>query len=75
MDHMVMCLCLLQGLYSDTSDSWNEKIEQDIPDRMSVCVSVLDAAVEMSVPPNLEQGRCSWSNASSSKVLVSRRKT
>jgi len=53
MENIVMCLCLLQALYSDTSDSWNKKIELEIPNKISVCVSVLDSAAEMSVPPNL----------------------
>lgn len=71
MDTMVMCLCLLQALYSDTSDSWNEKIAQDIPDRISVCVSVLDAAVEMSVPPNLAAA-VAWRESKFNNAAVSK---
>ena len=53
MDSIVLCLCLLQALYSDSSESWNEKVESEIPGRLSVCVSVLDTAEELGVPSHL----------------------
>lgn len=66
-----MCLCLLQGLYSYTSDSWNEKIEREIPDKILVCVSILDAAVEMSVPPNLAVA-VAWHESKFNNAAVSK---
>ena len=43
-------MCLLQSIYPD---SWNDRIENKMHDRISVCISVMDAAVELNAPPNL----------------------
>ena len=50
MDHLYLCIALLQTLYPE---SWNDRIEKKMPDRISTCISVMDLAVEMDAPPNL----------------------
>ena len=53
MDSIILCLFILQPMYSDSSESWNEKVELQMPDRISVCVSVMEEADRQGVPPNL----------------------
>ena len=71
MENLVLCLSLLQALYSVTSDSWNKKVEVEIPNKLSVCVTVSDTAAEMSVPPNLAVA-VAWHESKFNNEVVSK---
>ena len=68
MEHLYLCICLLQSFYSD---SWNTRVEREIPDRISVCISVMDAAVEVGAPPNLAAA-VAWHESRFNDTAVSR---
>ena len=66
----VICLVLLQGLYSDTSASWNKKIEQTLDARMEACIEVIEDAQEEGVCPLLASS-VAWHESKFNKDAVS----
>ena len=67
----VICLVLLQGLYSESSDSWNKKVELSLDGRMESCMRVLDEAEKASVSPILAAS-VAWHESKFNKDAVSK---